>query len=140
MSKNYQKLYILKKKVIFFNKIANGNFVEKKTIFVNFLKKCRFWQFFDIQMAIFRRVRYKPASGSSGIWFKSQNSHKNVFVGYSANHLLHIQIWFLQILSKKNEMCISLYDTVISGYIACLIPYTINIGSIEKYLYTLIPG
>ena len=39
MSKNCQKLDIFSKKltkiVIFCNKIANGNFVEKKTIFVN---------------------------------------------------------------------------------------------------------
>ena len=55
MSKNCQKLDIFSKKltkiVIFFNKIANGNFVEKndnfcqikKKVFVNFLTfKCQF--------------------------------------------------------------------------------------------------
>ena len=45
--------------VVFFNKIANDNFVEKITIFVNFFEKkmSSFGQFFDIQLAIFRRVR-----------------------------------------------------------------------------------
>ena len=44
--------------VFFFNKIANGNFVEKKRPFLSFFFfKCRsFWPFFDSQMAIFRRV------------------------------------------------------------------------------------
>ena len=45
---------LLKKMTIF----ANGNFVEKMTIFVNFFEKMSsFWQFFDSQMAIFQRVR-----------------------------------------------------------------------------------
>ena len=39
--------------VIFFKKIANGNFFEKN-VDLAFLKKS-FWQFFDIEMAIFRR-------------------------------------------------------------------------------------
>ena len=49
----------LTKIVIFFNKIALGNFVEKMTIFVNFSEKMSsFWQFLDIIMAIFRRVTF----------------------------------------------------------------------------------
>ena len=61
MSKNCQKLDIFFKKidkiVIFFNKIAIGNFVEKNDNFNNFVnffeKNVKFLQFFDIQMAIF---------------------------------------------------------------------------------------
>ena len=53
LSKNCQKLDIFFKKIdkifIFFNKIANGNFVEKNENFVNFLEKnvkflAIFWQ------------------------------------------------------------------------------------------------
>ena len=40
-----------------FQKIANGNFLEKKTILSIKKKKSRFWQFFHIQMAFFRRIR-----------------------------------------------------------------------------------
>ena len=67
---NVKKLTFFSKKnykncLFFFNKIANDNFVEKMTIFVNFLEKnvnflekmSSFWQFFDIQMAVFQRVR-----------------------------------------------------------------------------------
>jgi len=46
MSKNCQKLGLF-----FFN-------WQKMTIFVNFFEKIRFCQFFHIQMAIFRRVRF----------------------------------------------------------------------------------
>ena len=52
MSKNCNFL-ALKKKDKF-----NKKFVEKMTIFVNFFEKMsNFWQFFDIQIAIFWRVR-----------------------------------------------------------------------------------
>ena len=40
--------------------MANGNYVEKMTIFIDFFfftKMSSFWQIFDSQMAIFRRVR-----------------------------------------------------------------------------------
>ena len=55
MSKNYQKLDIFKKKekLSFFSKklpLAISNVVEKND---------NFWQFFDIQLAIFRRVSRK---------------------------------------------------------------------------------
>jgi len=46
--KNCQKLDIF----------SNGNFFEKMKIFDNFFgKNVKFWAIFDIQMAIFRRVR-----------------------------------------------------------------------------------
>ena len=63
MSKIAKKLRFFSKKltkiVIFLNKIAIGNFVEKNVNFCQFFwKKCQsFGQFFDSQMAIFRRVR-----------------------------------------------------------------------------------
>jgi len=52
----------LTKIVIFFNKIAIGNFVDKNVkFFAIFLKKMSsFLQFFDSQMAIFRRVSLAP--------------------------------------------------------------------------------
>ena len=45
--------------VIFFNKIANWNFVEKKDNFLQFFwkKMSSLWQFLDRQMAIFRSVK-----------------------------------------------------------------------------------
>ena len=64
LSKNCQKLdfffFLMKKIVIFLNKIAIGNFVEKNDNFCQFKKKKKssFWQFFDSQMAIFRRIRF----------------------------------------------------------------------------------
>ena len=66
-----KKLAILKKNmpkiVVFFQKIANGNFLEKMTIFGNFFFKCKvFGQFFDSQMAIFRRVRSQCKNNSLG--------------------------------------------------------------------------
>ena len=52
--KNCQKLDIFSKKLSIF-----VNFVEKKAIFFNFLEKnVKFGAIFDIQMAIFQRVRY----------------------------------------------------------------------------------
>ena len=64
MSKNGQKLAIFFQKKFaknchFFNKIAKSNFVENKTIFGILKKNSSFWQFFDIQMAIFRRVSWE---------------------------------------------------------------------------------
>ena len=48
----------LPKIVIFFKKIASGNLLEKIQFMAFFSKKMSsFWQFFDSQMAIFRRVR-----------------------------------------------------------------------------------
>ena len=66
LSKKCQKLDIFFQKIaknflFFFKKIANGNFFWKKWKFLAiFLEKMSsFWQFFDSQMAIFRRVRYR---------------------------------------------------------------------------------
>ena len=44
---------------IFFKKIANGNFLRRMKILAIFFEGVSsFWQFFDSQMAIFRRVRF----------------------------------------------------------------------------------
>ena len=46
----------------------NLHFFQKMTIFGNFFeKKCRFWQFFDIQMSIFQRVNCPPFLPSSAV-------------------------------------------------------------------------
>jgi len=46
-------------------KIAIGNFVEKKTIFVNFFEKnVSFWQFFDIPIGNFLTVKWQFSGGS----------------------------------------------------------------------------
>jgi len=73
--KKIAKNPIFKKKkpkiVIFFNKIAkNFLFFSKMTIFGKFFekKKSSFWQFFDIQMAIFQGVSHKYKGFTSQVY------------------------------------------------------------------------
>ena len=64
--------YTIDKNCHFWNKLQLEFFLKKMTMFVNFFENNdNFCQFFDIQIAIFQRVR----SGSSRPEFESQSSH-----------------------------------------------------------------
>ena len=81
LSKNCQKLDIFSKKltkiVLFFNKIANGNFVEKMTIFVNFFEKnVKFLAIFWQSNGNFPKGQVKTKAYLPGIKIKTNKKQK----------------------------------------------------------------
>ena len=83
IAKNLTFFFKLTKNVIFSTKLPLAILLKKMTIFVNFFEKMSScWQFFDIQMSIFRRVRMRRMMEVVifGIWRTNINVYSCCFI------------------------------------------------------------
>ena len=139
MSKNWQKLVFFQQK-----KIANGNFLKKLKFLANFLKKLSsFWQFFDIQMAIFRRVRLARCLSTLSCLSSSELSSLSQWREFCDVITMFVQMYTIvrkhYIYIEYTEIIYIIYDTIYLNYWCRQCKYyIIQVVEINTLVYELV--